>query len=154
MMRAMGSAWMTPFPSPASFHLLESVISPRLGGGLAQVSSSGGSSATAQSIALWAAAMIGAIVLGAVALFVLRRRFLGEDDSGHHEALSLHDLRQMHARSELSDEEFEAAKAALLGIAPPSDSRTSLPGFDLTGEPLPRRNVPPRIKDGGESSDH
>ena len=146
MMRAMGSAWTTPLPSPASLLVLHSEI--------AQASPSGGSAATAQSIALWAAAMIGAIVLGAVALFVLRRRFLGDGDSDHHEALSLHDLRQMHARGELSDEEFEAAKAALLGLAAPSETRRSEPGFDLAGDPLPRRNPAPPNKDRDESSDH
>lgn len=145
MMRATGSACMTPIPSPASFAVLAAPILATSPLELAQVSSSGGS-ASAQTIALWAAALIGAIVLGAVGLLFLRRRLLGAEDDRVTEVLSLHELRQMRSRGDLSEEEFEAAKAALLGLAAPSRERKAPAGFDLTGEPLPRRAASPGIE--------
>lgn len=150
MMRAMGSEWLTPFPSPAFFIAVTGGALAQSSGGIAPGSSSG-NSASAQTIALWAAAMIGAIVLGAVVLFVLRRKLLGSDDSDSGDLLSLHDLRQMHARGDLSDEEFDVAKAALLGLASRRDALNATPGFDLTGEPLPGRAASPRIEDQGQA---
>lgn len=148
MMRAKGSAWLTPFPSPVFLLLIAGGAAAQSGAGAAPGPTSTGST-SAQTIALWAAAMIGAIVLGAVGLYVLRRRLLGAPDSDGADMLSLHDLRQMHGRGDLSDEEFETAKAALLGLESPGGALKADPGFDLTGEPLPKRGEPPRFEDKG-----
>lgn len=65
--------------------------------------------------------VVGLLVLVLVAagalLMKARRRLLGDatDESGA--PLTLHDLRAMHARGDLSDEEFERAKAAIVGAA-------------------------------------
>ncbi len=136
MMWAMGEAWKTPLPSLASFP------APAVGPAgvpcfVAQSSSGGGSAPWAQSVVVWSIVMLGAIIVGAVVLFVVRRRMLSDDGSDSAGMLSLQDLREMRDRGELSEEEFEAAKGALLGRPLDVRERRANPGFDLTGEPLP-----------------
>lgn len=56
------------------------------------------------------------LLIGAGVTLKLRRRLLGGEDSAG-DPLSLHDLRRMHAEGTMNDEEFEKAKAALIGVA-------------------------------------
>lgn len=56
------------------------------------------------------------LLIGGGVTLKLRRRLLGTDDAAG-VPLSLHDLRRMHAEGMMSDEEFEKAKAALIGVA-------------------------------------
>jgi len=98
--------------------------------------SQGGTSVV--SVLLWSGLLMVAVLLGAFAINMIRRAILGDGSEGETEGLSLHGLRQMHARGDLSDEEYEAAKAALLGLpAPDAEVLQAEPGYDLTGEPLP-----------------
>lgn len=69
------------------------------------------------SAALWIGLMIVLVVVGAVFLFALRRRLLNDDAPADPAGLSLHDLRQMHQRGDISAEELEAAKRIILGSA-------------------------------------
>lgn len=124
MMRATEDGWTAPLSSPAFFGDAATML------GQSSIGSGG-----AQSIALWSGALIGGVILGAVALFALRRRLLG-GAAGSTEALTLHDLRDLHARGVMTDEEYEAARAAMLGLPAPDEMRAA-EGFDLTGEPLP-----------------
>ncbi len=103
----------------------------------------------------WSAALIVVVVIAALVLASVRRRALrkGQESAT---PLTLHDLRTLHARGEVSDEEFESLRAVILRSAtaggggapggPASESgdpqrkpgeRRAPPGFDLTGEPLP-----------------
>lgn len=108
-------------------------------------------SASAGLIALWAAALIVASLLGFWIVLRIRHRVL-TDESRSGLGLTLADLRRMHASGELSDEEFDAARAAIVGAAggkaqgvrPPNTPEPggfemrAEPGADLTGDPLPR----------------
>jgi hypothetical protein len=62
----------------------------------------------------WLVALL--LVVGAGALIIyLLRRFMGRSGSGEGEGFTLHDLREMHRTGALSDEEFERAKASVIG---------------------------------------
>ena len=106
--------------------------------------------------ATWIGVMIGALVIAALVLLIFRRRVLAKD-SGGVSAGMLDELRAMLQRGDLTQEEFDAAKAAMVaklaakpGAAPaamlkpkarpaaPADVRVARPGFDLTGRPLPK----------------
>jgi hypothetical protein len=113
------------------------------------------------SIMLWVGVLVVVVVGGGLALFWIRRRLLGEDRQSAGDGVSLQTLRDMKARGELSDAEFEAAKAvvlqelgaqgkrggpndpaaALRPKSPPPELRAKS-GFDLTGEPLPKPSDP------------
>lgn len=105
--------------------------------------------------------MILALCFGGVAIMALRRRMLAKDAPESGEGAGMLDsLRAMRARGELSEDEFQAARAAFLsravrsavpGASERSDQESSPrarggtdgerrapPGVDLTGAPLPR----------------
>lgn len=102
------------------------------------------------------------VLVGGFLVMHLRRRFLGERDADA-PGLLLDDLRGLRARGEISDEEYDRARAAIVGRMseamggrapgpPPSPRapalrspapadptlRVARPGYDLTGAPLPR----------------
>ena len=95
-------------------------------------------------------ALVGLIIAGLVIAW-LRRRMLGSDAQQAQAGL-FDQLRIMRDRGEMSIEEYEAAKAAMVGklSGKPSVPRpkpvpaelVAKPGFDLTGAPLPPRPPP------------
>lgn len=107
------------------------------------------------SAALWMIALLVLVAVGGYILVGLRRQLLQDAEDGG-EGLTLHSLRVLHAEGKLSDEEFERTKAVILAEftgrqeSPPRSQAMlprshplpeeirALPGFDLTGEPLPR----------------
>lgn len=100
-----------------------------------------------REIAIWCGVLIAVLVVGAVALALIRGRILGGSQAGPGEALTLHDLRRLRDQGRLSDEEFESARAAVLGK--PAGVVRAKEGFDLTGEPLPVRGAEkPREPEG------
>ncbi len=124
-------------------------------------------STPAISAAIWAMVLIAVVVLGGLAVMALRQRLLAKDgDVGGVGGMSLDQLRAMRRRGELSEEEYEVARDALTsaltgrpaGTAPrrPAGGRTdgalvAPPGFDLTGQPLPRPTPEPPDR-GGEAA--
>lgn len=99
------------------------------------------------------AALILVVVGAGLAVMHLRKRLLRKGDASSTTSSWLDELRTMHRTGQLSDEEFQAARASLLaritgGPIPPSPvrpvspmsptARVAPPGFDLTGAPLPR----------------
>lgn len=62
----------------------------------------------------WLLVLVGLIIAGGVLIMILRRR-LHEADSSPSQGFTLHDLRQLHASGELTDEEYERAKAQMIG---------------------------------------
>lgn len=127
---------------------------------IAQARVAGGSRADLSTIMVWVALLLVAVIVGGVGLFWVRRRLLGGEETEAAEGVSLQSLREMRSRGELSDAEFEAAKAVVLaqmGAAGPAGGSAAAatanpiapgmlrarPGFDLTGDPLPKASEPP-----------
>ncbi len=89
------------------------------------------------------------VVVGAGLLIMhIRGRMLRKASDNATTGSWLDELRAMHRRGEVSDQEYQAARASLLArvtgapIPPPSrpadpSARIAPPGFDLTGAPLP-----------------
>lgn len=127
---------------------------------MAQSSAGAGGSG---SIVAWVIVLMLATIVGFWAAMVIRKRALSADDEESTEGLTLGALREMHARGDLDDEEYERARAAILaraGVDPdkarPIDdgpdraggfARRADPGVDLTGAPLPNQGR----KDRGDS---
>ena len=67
-------------------------------------------------IAPWLAALVVLVIIGAVVITWLRRRLYprDRDASGNRSGFTLHELRELHRNGELSDEEFEHARSAML----------------------------------------
>ncbi len=66
------------------------------------------------SILFWSLLLI-ILVLGLFAAVVILRKKMSPDEDFHGAGFTLADLRQMHKAGKMSDEEFQRAKAALLG---------------------------------------
>jgi hypothetical protein len=76
-------------------------------------------------VAPWLALFIGVVIAGAILLMVLRRH-MQRDQRQPQVGFTLDDLRRLHGSGDLSDEEFNRAKAAMIaGIraaaGPPAD---------------------------------
>ena len=91
-------------------------------------------------------ALVGVTVVGGVIILAVRRHATSDRAAGSHESLSLAEIRDLHARCELTDEEYAALRAAALGAfgyASPDaaeeagEERRAPPGVDLAGDPLP-----------------
>lgn len=105
------------------------------------------------AIVIPVAALIIVVVGTGLLIMHLRGRMLRRPTDSASTGSWLDELRAMHRRGEVSDEEFEAARASLLAKisgAPvprrPAGSdptlRAARPGFDLTGAPLPKAARP------------
>lgn len=116
----------------------------------------------AAPIVVWSIALMIAAIVGFWFVLWLRKRLTSDSvESG--EGLTLGGLRDMHERGEIDDEEFEAAKAAVLarvGGNPgsgqsarqaPGFKRIADPGRDLAGDPLPKPHDP--TPEGPDSED-
>jgi hypothetical protein len=62
----------------------------------------------------WLVALLGVVVVGGVGIWIIRRT-LKQDSGGGVGGFTLQDLRGMKASGELSDEEFERARDAIIG---------------------------------------
>jgi hypothetical protein len=65
-------------------------------------------------IFFWALLLL-VLVLGLFVAVVVLRKKMSPDEDFHGVGFTLSDLRQMHKKGQMSDEEFERAKIALLG---------------------------------------
>lgn len=136
-----------------------------LGGGIAPGVSSAPIGATATtlgvgavgSVMVWLGVLLVVVLVGGFALLFLRRWLFEPDGGEGSTGWDLHALRQMRDRGDLSDAEYESARARIIGAlsgesgvsttpAPPGGAESpprsggelrARPGFDLTGEPLP-----------------
>ena len=112
---------------------------------------------------IWLGALILATLVLGVIVLAMRRKILGSDDRESTHGSMLDELRAMRERGEISQAEYDhtrktiAARAA--GREPPERPKTApppeapdgtvaaRPGYDLTGEPLPRPKSPRRPGD-------
>lgn len=80
------------------------------------------------SIVFWGIIIILIIVVGLLIVFFVKKMLLS-DDSPAHPAFTLSDLRQMHKSGKMTAEEFERAKAKIIGTttAPRPPARTPPP---------------------------
>ena len=107
----------------------------------------GASSGGMTRAALWAGALAGVIVVAGAAVMALRRRLFGSGAPADAPVMELHELRALRERGEVSDEEYESLRAALIrgyggaegvrAVVGDGGERRARPGFDLTGAPLP-----------------
>lgn len=65
---------------------------------------------------LWSLVLIGLVVAAAVVVLFLRRWYTSVDSSAGG-GFTLGDIRQLHREGRMTDEEFEKAKALILGQA-------------------------------------
>ena len=81
----------------------------------------------------WLIMLLGVVVVGGAGIYLVRRMLQG-GPSASSGSFTLHELRQMREEGQLSDEEFEQAKALIIGrvgdrpspgdaIGPHSDER-------------------------------
>ena len=131
----------------------------------------GGGGSQPVQVLLWVGVLIVVAVIGGAVAMVLRRRMFDRDAESSSGSL-LEDLRRMKREGKISDAEFEQARRALsqkiarslddkrshsnalrprTGDSPPrpkptpkhpGPGRDAPPGYDLTGEPLPRPHDP------------
>jgi len=111
------------------------------------------------SILLWSGLLLVVLFVLWITIQSLRRR-LGEDDKSTLSPFTLHDLRQMHAAGQLTDEEFEKARDAMVRKAKarlgddkaPAEPADAASGFRLLpeGAELPDDDAP---GDGGPAED-
>ena len=70
----------------------------------------------------WLVALLVVVGAGALILYALKR-FMGRGRTGAGEGFTLQELRQLHASGALSDEEFERAKASVIGRVTAADAQ-------------------------------
>ena len=92
-------------------------------------------------------ALVGLLVAGLVIVSHLKRR-LGQDDAPVSAGFTLSDLRQMHKSGQMTDEEFEKAKAMVVGAAKRAAERAEARKAGVAkganpdpGDPLPPPHV-------------
>lgn len=74
----------------------------------------GASSRALPELLPWLGGLVLATVVGGVILMRLRRGVRDGESGASGLGFTLHDLREMHARGELSDEEFQRARSAMV----------------------------------------
>ena len=108
-------------------------------------------------IIVWSLALIGALAVGLVVVSKVKRR-LQEPDQPVSMGFTLSDLRQLHKSGQMSDEEFERAKAKVVEAAKKAAERDAkLPPAGRARGPL-RGTIDPTFgaegrADEGEAGD-
>ena len=75
----------------------------------------------------WIAVLLVVVVVGAISIAIIRR-MTKPSNKAESEGFTLADLRELHAAGDLSDEEFERAKAAMVGRVRARASENSIDG--------------------------
>ncbi len=75
-----------------------------------------------QHVLPWLAVLALLVVAGGVAVWFVRR-WLGRSGASGPAGFSLQELRQLHAQGRLTDDEFERAKASIIGRVKGDDPR-------------------------------
>jgi hypothetical protein len=72
---------------------------------------------TTSDVILWSLLLIGLIVAGWLTVWQVKRRMQGTDEVLGNAGFTLSDLRRLHKSGQMSDEEFEKAKARVVDAA-------------------------------------
>ena len=91
----------------------------------------------ASDVVLWSLLLIGLIVAGWLTVWQVRRR-LQRDDTLGNAGFTLSDLRQLHKSGQMTDEEFDRAKARVVEAARKAAAR------DAARDPASAANDPRR----------
>jgi uncharacterized membrane protein len=62
----------------------------------------------------WLLLLVGVVIVGGVLIYYVRKWMAG-DSTTPAEGFTLQDLRDLHARGELTDEEYQNARTAMIG---------------------------------------
>ncbi|MFI4861582.1 MAG: SHOCT domain-containing protein [Phycisphaerales bacterium JB063] len=92
----------------------------------------------AKGIYFWLGMIVLAAVVMTVLALILRKLLLPGSDEPVNMGFTLADLREMHAKGELTDEEFDQAKRQMLarGRSMLSDEEEGGPGGESSGKPV------------------
>src|SRR5437868_711287 len=69
------------------------------------------------SVILWSLFLIALVMVGFFVVMRVRRWLREEDDAAGNAGFTLSDLRELHRRGQMSDEEFERAKSQMIAGA-------------------------------------
>jgi len=97
---------------------------------------------SAFKLVFWVVVLILIVIGAGVALLHYRRRMFDEERNASGPALTLHDLREHRRQGRMTDEEFEAAKAAIIGQTRSAAGPISKSGKDPKNRPSPKKNDP------------
>ena len=108
----------------------------------------------------WLVVSVVLAVIGTVVIVYLRRKLFADDESAQPTGM-MSELRAMRDRGEISEDEYERTRAVMVAKATGKDPETvrldairksggkvAQPGFDLTGQPLPKPRDPSEDKPG------
>jgi hypothetical protein len=87
------------------------------------------------SIVVWALVLVALLVVGWIVVAYVRKWMLAPDETGG-SGFTLSDLRRMHKGGRMTDEEFEKAKALIVGAAKAQGAK---PPASAADENQPRR---------------
>ena len=105
---------------------------------------------SSSDVILWSLLLIGLIVAGWLTVWQVKRRLQKTDDVLGNAGFTLSDLRQLHKSGQMSDDEFEKAKARVVDAARRAAAREDAQSPGSAGtrpravEPLPDRRPRPR----------
>jgi len=99
--------------------------------------SGGAGSSQAWSALAWVGVLVALLVVGALIVMALRRSLMRDQAAPSGDPFSLDELRKLKASGALSDDEFDRARAALLGRH--AETRSSP---ETHGSPGPRLKDP------------
>ena len=103
---------------------------------------------SASSIVTWSLVLVALIVAGWVTVWQVRRRLTKPDETAG-TGFTLSDLRQLHKTGQMSDEEFERAKAKVVDAARRATARADGRSQAATAGARAHELLPPR----GDSND-
>ncbi len=83
---------------------------------------SGAASRLFSEVMPWLLLFMGLVIVGGV-IIMLARRLLNDTSSSTQPGFTLHDLRTLHTKGELTDEEFERAREAMIARVADSGPR-------------------------------
>ncbi len=91
---------------------------------LPALAGSGAASRLFSDVMPWLLLFMGLVIVGGV-IIMLARRLLNDTSSSTQPGFTLHDLRALHAKGELTDEQFERAREAMISRVADSGPRQS-----------------------------
>ena len=79
-------------------------------------------------ISPWLALLVGVVVLGTIVILMVRRLLTNRECESDGTAFTLQELREMRDRGELTEEEFQRARTAMVGqVQRSGDSKSTMP---------------------------